>query len=80
MLFRVGIAMMLFSVALAAVVAVGLSGLLGGEETALIRYAREAGARTVPGDRMLLYQGVQAQRVWTGREPDVRVMSEALAG
>jgi shikimate dehydrogenase len=52
----------------------------GGEETALIRSAREAGARTVPGDRMLLYQGVQAQRVWTGREPNVKAMSDALAG
>jgi shikimate dehydrogenase len=52
---------------------------VAGGETALIRRAREAGARTVSGERMLLYQGVQAQRVWTGREPDVEVMSDALA-
>lgn len=52
----------------------------GGEETALIRSARKAGARTVSGERMLLYQGVQAQRVWTGREPNVKAMSDALAG
>jgi shikimate dehydrogenase len=52
---------------------------LSGEETALIRRAREAGARVVPGGRMLLYQGVQAQRVWTGREPNVEVMSDALS-
>lgn len=52
---------------------------LAGKETALIRRAREAGAPTVAGGRMLLYQGVQAQRVWTGREPNVGVMSEALA-
>jgi shikimate dehydrogenase len=51
---------------------------LAGRETELIRWAREAGARVVPGGRMLLYQGVQAQRVWTGREPDVEVMSNAL--
>lgn len=52
---------------------------LAGRETELIRRAKEAGARVVPGGRMLLYQGVQAQRVWTGREPNVEVMSDALA-
>jgi shikimate dehydrogenase len=50
-----------------------------GRETALILHAREDGARTVSGGRMLLYQGVQAQRIWTGREPNVEVMSDALA-
>lgn len=53
---------------------------LRGTETHFIRRARERGARVVPGDRMLLYQGVQAQRVWTGRDPNVEVMSNALAG
>ena len=48
-------------------------------ETALIRHAKEAGACTVSGERMLLYQGVQAQRAWTGREPNVEAMSRALA-
>src|SRR5918993_3350727 len=48
---------------------------IAGAETALIRHAKEAGARTVSGNRMLLYQGVQAQRVWTGREPNVQAMS-----
>jgi shikimate dehydrogenase len=52
---------------------------LAGRETELIWRAREAGAQVLPGDRMLLYQGVQAQRVWTGREPNVEVMSDALA-
>ncbi len=52
---------------------------LAGGETNLIRHAKGAGACTVSGDRMLLYQGVQAQRVWTGREPDVQAMSDALA-
>jgi shikimate dehydrogenase len=52
---------------------------VAGGETALIRRAKEAGARTVSGERMLLYQGVQAQRVWTGREPNVKAMSDALA-
>ncbi|MCA1718025.1 MAG: shikimate dehydrogenase [Actinobacteria bacterium] len=49
-----------------------------GKETGFIRLARERGLRTVPGGRMLLYQGVQAQRIWTGKEPDVRAMSDAL--
>ena len=52
---------------------------LSGRDTELIRRAREAGARVVPGGRMLLYQGVQAQRVWTSREPNVEAMSDALA-
>jgi shikimate dehydrogenase len=51
---------------------------LAGKETALMRRARRAGVQTVSGRRMLLYQGVQAQRIWTGREPNVRVMSDAL--
>jgi shikimate dehydrogenase len=50
-----------------------------GGETRLIRLAEERGLRAVPGRRMLLYQGVQAQRIWTGVEPDVRVMSAALS-
>jgi shikimate 5-dehydrogenase len=33
----------------------------------------------IPGERMLLYQGVQAQRIWTGKEPDVGAMSDALS-
>jgi shikimate dehydrogenase len=49
------------------------------KETGLIRRAREAGATMVPGDLMLLYQGVQAQRVWTGREPNVEVMKDAIS-
>ncbi len=52
---------------------------LAGVETALIQHARRTGACTVSGGRMLLYQGVQAQRLWTGREPNVEVMSNALA-
>ena len=52
---------------------------LRGADTDLIRRAQEVGATVVPGDRMLLYQGVQAQRAWTGREPNVEVMSNVLA-
>ena len=47
-------------------------------ETRLIRAARSLGVQTVSGERMLLYQGVEAQKIWTGLEPDVGVMSRAL--
>jgi shikimate dehydrogenase len=50
-----------------------------GRETGFIRLARGRGLRTVSGGQMLLYQGVQAQRIWTGKEPDVRAMSDALS-
>jgi shikimate dehydrogenase len=50
-----------------------------GKETRFIRLAREQGLRAVSGGRMLLYQGVQAQRIWTGKEPNVRAMSDALS-
>ena len=50
-----------------------------GGETTLVRRAKERGLRVIPGERMLLYQGVQAQRIWTGQEPDVGAMSDALS-
>jgi shikimate dehydrogenase len=50
-----------------------------GRETDLIREARERGARVVTGERMLLYQGVLAQRLWTGREPNVKAMDRAIS-
>jgi len=50
-----------------------------GRETTLIREGRERGARVVTGERMLLYQGVLAQRLWTGREPNVEAMDAAIS-
>ncbi len=50
-----------------------------GGETRFIALAKERGLRVVPGGQMLLYQGVQAQRIWTGKEPDVPAMSDALS-
>ncbi len=50
-----------------------------GAETLFVRLARERGLATVSGDRMLLYQGVHAQRLWTGKNPDVQAMKQALA-
>lgn len=50
-----------------------------GTETPLVRRARERGATVVAGDRMLLYQGVLAQELWTGREPNVKAMDRAIS-
>ncbi|MCD7734344.1 MAG: quinate/shikimate dehydrogenase [Clostridiales bacterium] len=41
------------------------------KETELLRLAREAGCRTQNGDRMVLYQGAEAFRYWTGQEMPV---------
>lgn len=49
-----------------------------GMETALIRESRRRGAGVVAGERMLLYQGVLAQRLWIGREPNVKAMDGAI--
>ena len=46
--------------------------------TALLRAAREAGASTLPGIGMLLYQGVIAFEIWTGKKAPVETMRRAL--
>jgi shikimate dehydrogenase len=50
-----------------------------GKETPLVRLAKERGARVVAGGRMLLYQGVLAQKLWTGRNPNVEAMDRAVS-
>ena len=50
-----------------------------GKETPLVRLAKERGARVVAGGRMLLYQGVLAQKLWTGRNPNVDAMDHAVS-
>ena len=47
-------------------------------ETVLIRQAINAGAKPVYGIKMLLYQGAESFRIWTGREAPVDVMEDAL--
>ncbi|MFC7234395.1 shikimate dehydrogenase [Halosegnis marinus] len=47
-------------------------------DTRLLREARAAGATTVDGAWMLLYQGVEAFELWTGREAPVAAMNTAL--
>lgn len=46
-------------------------------DTALLRTARAAGARTFDGLGMLVHQAVLQQQLWTGRTPDAGVMRQA---
>lgn len=50
-----------------------------GKETPLVRLAHERGVPVVAGGRMLLYQGVLAQKLWTGRDPNVKAMDQAIS-
>ncbi|TYT62947.1 shikimate dehydrogenase [Natrialba swarupiae] len=47
-------------------------------ETRLLSDAAAAGATTVDGAWMLLYQGVEALELWTGEDAPVEAMNEAL--
>ncbi|MFC3478485.1 shikimate dehydrogenase [Halobacterium litoreum] len=47
-------------------------------ETRLLRDAAAAGATTVDGAWMLLFQGVEAFEIWTGRDAPVDAMNRAL--
>lgn len=46
--------------------------------TRLLRDAAEAGATTVEGAWMLVYQGAEAFEIWTGRDAPVEAMNDAL--
>ena len=43
-----------------------------------VKKAEKAGAKTLNGVMMLVYQGALAFEIWTGRKPDVTVMKEAV--
>lgn len=47
-------------------------------ETEFLRRARAAGCRATNGLGMLLYQGVKALEIWSGKRPPVDVMRRAL--
>jgi len=47
-------------------------------ETAFLRAAKAAGCQTANGLGMLLYQGAEALRLWTGCSPPLSVMRAAL--
>jgi shikimate dehydrogenase len=48
------------------------------QETKLLREAGAKGCRTLAGHWMLIWQGVEAFRRWTGKEPRVEVMTRAV--
>ncbi len=48
------------------------------ERTALLRTAQTAGCRTANGAGMLLWQGVKALEIWSGRTAPAEIMREAL--
>ena len=47
-------------------------------ETVLLKEAIKAGANPVYGIKMLLYQGAESIKIWTGRDAPVDVMEKAL--
>ncbi len=47
-------------------------------ETRLLRLARQAGCHTANGLGMLVHQGAQAFRMWTGIEPNPEIMASAI--
>ena len=47
-------------------------------ETRLLSEAKKAGAITIDGIRMLVLQGAESFRIWTGIEPPVDVMEQAV--
>jgi len=49
-------------------------------ETPLLLAAKKAGARTLGGLAMLIYQGASAFELWTGREAPIDIMYEAAKG
>jgi shikimate dehydrogenase len=50
----------------------------GGSETELVEEARRRGAAVVDGLEILVRQGAESLRIWTGLEPPVDVMREAV--
>ncbi len=46
--------------------------------TPLLREARAAGAQTIDGVKMLVYQGAASFAIWTGLEPPIAVMEKAV--
>ncbi|MBP1910348.1 shikimate dehydrogenase [Methanolobus bombayensis] len=47
-------------------------------ETKLLKEAKEAGAKAITGEMMLVYQGAEAFKIWTGVEPPIEVMKKAV--
>jgi shikimate dehydrogenase len=46
--------------------------------TQLLKEAKRAGARTIDGVMMLVHQGAEAFKIWTGKTPPIDVMEKAV--
>ncbi len=46
-------------------------------KTELIKYAKKHGIKTIQGLDMLIYQGAKAFEIWTGKQPDTKIMKIA---
>ena len=49
-----------------------------GRETPILEMAKSKGCRIVDGADMLVGQGAESFRLWFGKEPDVKIMRDAL--
>jgi shikimate dehydrogenase len=47
-------------------------------KTGLLNEADKAGAKSISGIKMLMYQGLEAFKIWTGIEPPVEILQDAL--
>ncbi|UTB33352.1 MAG: shikimate dehydrogenase [Methanobacterium sp. ERen5] len=47
-------------------------------KTGLLNEADKAGAKSISGIKMLMYQGVESFKIWTGIEPPVEIFQHAL--
>ena len=47
-------------------------------KTGLLEQAEKAGAKPISGVKMLIYQGMESFKIWTGIEPPVEVFKKAL--
>ena len=47
-------------------------------KTGLLVEAEKAGAKTISGFKMLMYQGVEAFKIWTGIEPPIELFQNTL--
>jgi shikimate dehydrogenase len=47
-------------------------------KTGLLKEAEKAGAKTISGTKMLIYQGLESFRIWTGITPPVEIFERAL--
>lgn len=48
------------------------------QNTLLLKEAKKAGATTIDGVMMLVFQGAESFRIWTGKTPPVDVMEKAV--